>query len=220
MKAFSGYDEVRTQEYGEKRERLNLGGHICKILDVKIEQYNTKEGKTFEVLIMRIDIEAPDEQAGFYQRRFESDAKADALNAKWKGNYRLTIPEDNSEDFVKTRFKTFITSIEKSNPGYKWNWEENTLVGKVFGGVYGLKQIELTQGANVGMVVDFPELRFVRSTENVMNIEIPNVKLLNGEYISYDEYMEQKETDNAKIENEGKEQELNVVEDNNDDLPF
>ena len=27
-------------------------------------------------------------------------------------------------------FKAFITAVEKSNPGYKWNWDEKTLNGK------------------------------------------------------------------------------------------
>lgn len=30
-------------------------------------------------------------------------------------------------------FKRFINAVEESNRGFKWNWDENKLVGKVFG---------------------------------------------------------------------------------------
>ena len=33
MRAFSGYDEVKVNNFGE---RLKLGGHICKVLEAKI----------------------------------------------------------------------------------------------------------------------------------------------------------------------------------------
>ena len=78
MEKFDGYDEA--QAYGSY-ERLKLGGHICKIIDVAIEKYTTKEQKVFEQLILKIDIAEPDEQAGFYNRRFASDAEKDAMKA-------------------------------------------------------------------------------------------------------------------------------------------
>ena len=37
-------------------------------------------------------------------------------------------------------FKHFISTVEKSNPGYHWDWDERTLVGKKFGAVLGLEQ--------------------------------------------------------------------------------
>lgn len=221
MQAFSGYDEAQTQEYGERREKLKLGGHICKILEVRTEAYTSKDGKPFEMLVMKIDIEEPDEQAGFYTRRFKEEAEKDAMNAKWKGYYRLTVPTDSSEDYVKSKFKTFTTSIEKSNPGYKWNWQEATLVGKVFGGIFALKQIELTQGMNAGKIVDYTELRFARSTEKVAEVEIPNVRLLDGTYMSYDDYLEMKEEKGDIISDlASKGQPVDIIENDNDDLPF
>ena len=64
MKAFEGYDEVKVNNFGE---RLSLGGHICKVLEAKIEQLESKkDGKKYEQLVIKFDIEAPDEQAGFY----------------------------------------------------------------------------------------------------------------------------------------------------------
>lgn len=34
-------------------------------------------------------------------------------------------------------FKAFITAVEKSNPGYKWDWDESRLVGKKIVGEFG-----------------------------------------------------------------------------------
>ena len=34
------------------------------------------------------------------------------------------------------RFKGMLLNIEKSNSGYEWNWNEKSLEGKLFGGVF------------------------------------------------------------------------------------
>lgn len=192
MKPFSGYETVKTNNF--EGESLKVGGHYCKILDVKTETYINKETKEpFDQLIFKIDICEPDEQAGFYQRKFESDALQDAMTAKWKGFYRITIPVDNSEDRVKSNFKTLITSVEKSNPGYKWTWDEKTLIGKTFGGVFGLEEFQLP---NENRIIAFCRCRFIRSTEKILEVSIPKVKLLNGTYKDYEEYVEEKKNGN------------------------
>ena len=215
MKRFSGYEEAQTNEF-ENKERLKLGPHYCKIMKAEVLELKTKEGKPFEQLLLTIDIAEPDEQAGFYNRRFAEDANKDAIKAKWKGTYKLTIPEDNSEDFIKNNFKTLTTSIEKSNPGYKWNWEENTLVGKIFCGVFGLEEFQNDEGN----VISFTRCRFVRSTENMDKIPVPKVRLLDKTLMDYEEYIEKK-----KQEREGNNSnntttsysELSTIE---DELPF
>lgn len=212
MKKFSGYEETKTNEF-ENKERLQLGPHYCKILEAKIVQMKTKEGKPFEQLQLRIDIAEPDEQAGFYNKKFQEDAKEDALNAKWKGFYNLTVPEDNSEEFIKNNFKTLTTSIEKSNPGYKWNWEENTLVGKIFCGVFGLEEFVNLEGNTI----TFTRCRFVRSTENMDKISIPKVRLADKTTMDYEEYIEMKKAE-RKNSNNNTNSELSKIKD--DSLPF
>ena len=34
---------------------------------------------------------------------------------------------------TKSSFKGMVTSFEKSNPGYQWNWDEASLSGKLVG---------------------------------------------------------------------------------------
>lgn len=212
MRKFSGYEEAKTNEF-ENKERLQLGPHYCKILEAKIVQMKTQDGRHFEQLQLRIDIAEPDEQAGFYNKKFQEDAKEDALNAKWKGFYNLTVPEDNSEKFIKNNFKTLTTSIEKSNPGYKWNWEENTLVGKIFCGVFGLEEFVNLEGNTI----TFTRCRFVRSTENMDKISIPKVRLADKTTMDYEEYIEMKKAE-RKNSNNNTNSELSKIED--DSLPF
>ena len=218
IQGFSDYETTETNGF-EQKERLKLGGHICKIIETGIEAVTSKkDGKVYNILKMKFDIEAPDEQAGFYQRKFVEDAKTDALNAKWKGYYRLTIPENSSEDFVKKNWKTFLTSIEESNPGVKINgtagFDENILVGKVFGGIFGLEEFTLPTD---GRTITFTRIRFSRSTKNIFEAKIPSVKLLDGTYMDYDDYTESKKENKEESKTQTTEQ--GVINDN-DDLPF
>ena len=218
IQGFSDYETTETNGF-EQKERLKLGGHICKIIETGIEAVTSKkDGKVYNILKMKFDIEAPDEQAGFYQRKFVEDAKTDALNAKWKGYYRLTIPENSSEDFVKKNWKTFLTSIEESNPGVKINgtagFDENILVGKVFGGIFGLEEFTLPTD---GRTITFTRIRFSRSTKNIFEAKIPSVKLLDGTYMDYDDYTESKKENKEESKTQTTEQ--GVINDN-DDFPF
>lgn len=211
MRKFEGYEEVKVNTgFGE---RLKLGGHVCKILEVKIEQFTgKKDGKTYETLVVKFDIEAPDEQAGFYAKKFTEDAAKDALTAKWKGYHRISVPTGDSEDFIKSNFKAFITSVEESNPGYEWCWEENTLVGKTFGGVFGFEEFVAPDGRTITMT----KIRFVRSTNNVANAGIPKVKLADKTLIDYDEYIEMRKQN--KENGNSSATEVNTTQ--TDELPF
>ena len=213
MQKFDGYDELKVNEGYEK---LKVGGHICKILDAKVVEYTSqKDNKKYEQLTLKIDIAEPDEQAGYYERRFANDAKTDALNAKWKGYHKISVPTNESEEFIKTNFKRFTTSVEKSNPGYVWNWQENTLIGKIFGGVFGLEEFQNDRGE----VIPFSRIRYVRSTENIDKAEIPDVKLVNKETVPYNDYIEQKKNKQSNNTNNNNTTSTSAFEDS-DDLPF
>ena len=214
MKAFAGYDEVKVNNFPE---RLKLGGHICKVLEAKIEAFTSpKDGKTYEQLIIKFDIESPDEQAGFYANKFSEDASKDALNAKWKGFHRISVPTDSSEEFIKSRFKGFTTSVEESNPGYKWNWEENTLVGKVFGGVFAFEEFTNQEGKTITM----SRIRYVKSIDKIFEVEIPKVKMADGTYMDYEAYVEMKKAERANSENTTNNSISDAGTMSGDDLPF
>ena len=200
MRKFDDYNEVKENNFD--REKLKLGGHICKIKKAEVIEYTKKESpEKFEILQIEFDIAAPDEQEGFYQRRFAEDAKTDAMKATWKGIYKLSVPQGDgseNEERSKVNFKTFITSVEKSNPGYDWqksNWDEKTLVGKLFGGVFGIEEFTNM----VGDVAYAVKCRFIRSTDAIkeewkkieegVEIKKPKVKCADKTLMEYDEWL-------------------------------
>lgn len=214
MKKFSGYKDIEVKEFSSY-EKIELGGHYCKITDVKEEQTTNN----IPYLAIKFDTADNDRQPLFYSKRFKQDVAQDMANAKWKGNYRVFIPKDDGSEKdqrIKEMFKGFITTIEKSNKGYNWEkagWDEKTLVGKIFVGVFGMREFTNAQGD----VIAFAECRFVRSTENDLEaISIPKVKLADGSLMEYDDWAELQE-EKKKSDNNF---EKNVVNDDNEDLPF
>ena len=117
-------------------ERLPAGGYVLKILDV---EYQTNEWG--DVIKLSFDVEEG-EQKGFFARNYKGQAGEDK---KWKGTYRLRVPKDDGseEDAPRQRrFKTVVKRFEESNQGYHWAWEEQTLKGKVIGGLFNNKEYE------------------------------------------------------------------------------
>ena len=161
MKKPAGYDEAETYtgEY-EGPGPLPAGLYVCQIKGATTE---TIKGK--EYLVIAFDIIDGD-YAGYYQAAYNMDTRD---NKKWKGVHRQGT-EGSSLPF----FKGLIASIEKSNPGYTWNWDENTLKGKKFGAVMGREEF-LTQDGQKKMAT---KIRNIRSIEGLKNATIPEDKLL------------------------------------------
>lgn len=162
-----GYEEA--QAYGDF-ETLELGGHICKVLDTEIAEYGWGN-----VLILSFDIAEGSKSDGFYKRNFDSQGE----NKKWKGTFRQNLPVENPETESEQRtlrsFKTLINSIEESNSGYKWNWDEASLKGKLFGGVFGRKEYDFD-----GKQGFYTTCRFIKNVDAIKaGVEVPDDFLLN-----------------------------------------
>ena len=169
IKKFSGYDDIQVYEDGAA---IEPGGYELKIIDAKVEQLTN-----YEVLKVAFDIINNEKYAGFYSTRFKS-AKAQNPNAKWGGVFDVFIPKDDGSEkdgYTKQAFKRFITSVERSNTGFTWNWDENSLKGKDFGGVFGKEQFETKDGKLAFAV----KCRFPRSVESIRsgNFSVPDDKL-------------------------------------------
>lgn len=118
--------------------RLPVGGYVLRIEDVKYEA--GQDGKS-DVVVFRFDI-AEGEQAGFFRRNYEGNAQEDKA---WKGTYRLYVPRDDGSEqdaWTMRRFKTVMNAFEESNGGYHWNWDEQTLKGKVIGALFNDKEYD------------------------------------------------------------------------------
>ena len=114
--------EAITGEY----KKLPAGGYVCSI--VRAECTKSKNGK--EMLKLAIDI-AEGEYKDFYLNQYLQEQERNKEQAKWRGSYYQLTEGDSMG-----RFKGMLLNIEKSNPGYKWNWNEKSLEGKLFGGVF------------------------------------------------------------------------------------
>ena len=79
-------------------------------------------------------------------------------------------------------FKHFTNCVEESNNGYKWEWDEKTLIGKFIGLVLGEEEYEANDGSiktrlyvkDIKTIFDIadkkykvPELKKVKRQENV-----------------------------------------------------
>lgn len=109
------------------RPKLPLGAYVCKVKRAVVQ--STDYG---DQLCILFDI-AEGEFKDFFKVDFDSST---VENKKWKGVLRQFIPRDDGsekDEWTKSSFKGMITSFEKSNPGYQWNWDESSLAGKTIG---------------------------------------------------------------------------------------
>lgn len=149
MRPFKDYD--KTQAYTEY-ETLPKGGYVLSVLGVSINKWQSGD----EYIQISCDI-AEGEYAGFYAKRYKEDTREDK---KWSCNYNLTIPKDDGSErdgWAKRRFKTVMNAFEDSNPGFRWEWNEEALKGKKIGGLFNIRQWEKNDGS-VGEATNLAQL--------------------------------------------------------------
>jgi hypothetical protein len=106
MKKIEGWDEIKASGEGN---RLPAGGYVAKIMSAEDDT-----GKQY--LRIELDI-AEGKDANYYTEL--------AQRAGFWGLTMFRSYKPSAAGF----FKGFINDVEKSNPGYKWNWDESTLEG-------------------------------------------------------------------------------------------
>lgn len=182
MERINNWNEIDAKGMDDFRG-LPIGAYECIIKDARIN-HNEQSGKdTFKV---SVDI-ASGEYKDYFQKMYESDTRIDR---KWNNNAvrYLAFTGDNV-----AYFKGFITTVENSNVGYTWDWDETKLKGKKVCGVFQYEEYEKQDGTK-GVKV---RLNKFRSLEKMKDIEVSDsIKLLNGSYMTIDDYNERKEENN------------------------
>lgn len=198
MEPIKDFDKVEAKGMDDFKG-LPIGAYECVIKDARLN-HNEETGKN--TLKISIDI-ASGEYKDYFLKAYETDTRIDR---KWNNNaVRYLAYEGDNVAF----FKGFLTVIENSNIGYKWNWEESTLKGKKVCGVFQYEEYEKQDGTK-GIKV---RLSKFRSLDKLKDIEVSDsIKMLDGSYVSYDDYMERKEDKFADFKD--------CVEINESDLPF
>lgn len=123
MNPIKNFDSV---ELPSEHKRLTAGGYVCRI--TKAEDVADREYIRLEYDIAEGDLK------GYWNDNEE--------NYGWRDSF-IRSYKDSAIRF----FKAFTTAIEQSNSAYKWNWNEQTLVGKLVGLVLSEEEYEKRDGS-------------------------------------------------------------------------
>ena len=172
IKQFSGYEDAKKAAHFLPNERLPIGAYVCKILGVKAEEGKAAaDGKKLsDRLIIQFDI-AEGEYQDFFRRQYENMTSE---NKKFKGRTTIYIPRDDGskeDSWTKNDFARWTYSLEESNSGYVWDWDESKWKSKLIGIVFG----------ETGTIIDkkeivYTEARFPVSVETVRSGKAPEAK--------------------------------------------
>lgn len=194
----SKYDEIQVND--NEFTPLELGGHKCVIMNAE-EYTSPTSGKNS--LKIYLDTAKDDRQPEYFTNLYKNDTRPEK---KWDNGAIVYLPLSDDETQVRM-FKAGITAIENSN-NFKWNFNERDLINKKVGCVFGLEEYQ----AQDGSIKTKTRARRLRSIAKIDDMQIePDVKTLNNGYVSYDDYMEQREERKSTVEQ---------VQINPNDLPF
>ena len=174
------WDKTEAKEFGEY-ENLELGGHEIVILDAREHKSEFSGNISLKI---SVDISGNDKQKGFFKKQFDENTSADK---KWPtGAVKYCSLKDEQLGYLKG----FITSLEKSNQGFKFNkkgtWEQ--LKNLKLAGQFGLEEYKKQDGT-IGTATKLVQFR---SLDKLKEIKIPKVKKLDGSLVEYENYNETK----------------------------
>ena len=167
-------------------QQLPAGGYKCIIKNAKCE--TLQNGK--EQLLLAIDI-AEGEHKDFFTKKF-NELKISNKEAKYPngGIFRIFTEDYNDSSKSSPILAGVKTSVEASNPGFKWDNDETKLKDKKIGVVFAGEEFEASDGTiKIAVKPKYP-----RSWDKVEEAEIPKVKELknksndlDGEFITIDD---------------------------------
>ena len=188
IKKPSNYDNVEVMEFDFTP--IELGGH--KGIIMKAEEYTSPQsGKTS--LKVSVDTAKDDKQPEYFAEQYKNDVRIDR---KWSNSAIKYIPLGEEENQIKM-LKSFITAYENSNGcQFDWNKDWEQLTGKKIGIIFGQEEY-ISQDGTTKLAT---KLREFRSIDKVDNVKIPKVKLLDGSYVEYEDYMKKNENKTTSAE--------------------
>lgn len=186
MKKIENWSEIEAKGMDDFTP-FPAGVYECVIVNA-CENFNKDSGKT--TLKVMVDI-ASGEYKGYFTEMYDKNTNVDR---RWNNNSTkyLSLEEQNL-----SYLKGFITSVENSNPGYTWDWDETKLRGKKICCVYQWEQYQ-TQDGKIGVSA---KLNKFRSLDKMKDIKEPTqVKMLDGSYVEYEDYMKNNGNSNSSDE--------------------
>lgn len=176
IKKPNNYDNVQVNE---DYTPISLGGHKGIIMGV--EEYTSPMTNNTSLKVS-VDTDKDDTQPSYFAEQYKNDTRGDK---KWSNSAIKYVSLGEEENQVKM-LKGFLTAVENSNSGFKYDWnkEVSQLKGKKVGIVFGLEEYQNQQGETKTR----SRLTQFRSIDKMDNIKIPKVKLLDGTTIEYEDY--------------------------------
>ena len=162
MRVIENYENIQASS-GEFARPGN-GGYILEIVAVEDVPMNPQTGKGD---YLRIDYDiAQGEFKGYYTKQNERFG-----GGKWFANVIKSYKEK-----ALGMFKHFTNCVEESNPGFKWNWQEQKLVGLRFGATLQEEEYEKNDGSIGTRLV----VKDIKTVEQIMNgdFKVPTTKKL------------------------------------------
>jgi hypothetical protein len=161
-------DWETAQAYtGDRGPQMTPGGHICKI--VALRQETSKNGNP--MIVVAFDIDEGSELDGFYKAKLKDQQKQNK-DSKWQGVIRFLLYGKDSG--TNPYFKGFVKSLEESNAGYHWDWDERSPAGKKIGIVF--REEEYMQETQIRSSVKAWQVRSVQAILD--GVPVPPKKLL------------------------------------------
>ena len=149
--------------------------------------------KIMKIIVLVLTNPSSKEYKDFYQKKFANDNRD---NPKWSGIWTV-FTEGYNPGTTNPKFKGLITSVEASNNGFKFSFNEQELVNKKVGFVFREEEFEGQDGEVHNTVKPF----YALSYDKVEQAKIPNPKKLQEKGEAFEDF-------------------VNSVASDNDDLPF
>ena len=163
MRAIQNFESVQPSN-GEFA-KPGPGGYILEIVFVEDVPFNPQTGKG-DYLKICYDI-ADGDFRGFYREQ------AEHFNGAWYANFIRSYKEK-----ALGMFKHFINCVTESNPGFRWAWQEQSLVRRRFGAVLQEEEYEKKDGS-VGVRLIVKEVKTVQQILSG-DFKIPDRKCLSA----------------------------------------
>jgi hypothetical protein len=159
MQKPSGYDTAKAETFGEFKG-LSDGPKICVIINAYTSETASLPPKP--KIVFELDISSGEEKSFFAKKMLKSE------KTEYAKVHQCT--EGPSTPYFKGR----IAAIEHSNPGYKFDWNENSLRGKLVGCMFQLEEYVSSSGE----VKTISKPQWFFSIDKIAEQKTPSVKKL------------------------------------------
>lgn len=149
---------ANNAKFDNETSQSNTNTFECKPYKIRI--VGVVDKPEYEASIVYFDITEQGSLQGFFSKDWK--AKGGKTFEDWnnKGRYFLSYKES-----AQQMFEAFITSVQNSNQGYQWDWNEQSLKGKDLVMVYGEEEF-IAKDGSIKTTISPRQPRSIRALNN------------------------------------------------------